>query len=226
MAKNVVTRDRFRIICEADAEHMGALLAQMTRMGLENIGYELITDVRSFRSNKVHDQTPEEQITAWLPDHPTFKAAELVRHLKELGRPSPSTTYTTLDRMVAAGKLKKLGPGNYSVPGVKALAAPKAEKSAEGRQQHDVTNKDLIWKAIKNRKGFKVADIRELFEKEGRNEKSISPQLMNLIAEKKVKRLVNGEYEVLKPKAPAKAKAPKKKSAMNGAGAEAAHGTA
>ena len=37
--------DRFRIICEAEAADMGPIIAQLSRMGLTNIGFELMTDV-------------------------------------------------------------------------------------------------------------------------------------------------------------------------------------
>ena len=52
------TVDRFRIHAETSKEHMGHVLAELTKMGLANIGYELVTDVMTFRSKngprKVH----------------------------------------------------------------------------------------------------------------------------------------------------------------------------
>jgi hypothetical protein len=45
------TVERFRIHAETSKEQMGDVLAELTKMGLLNIGYELVTDVLTFRTN-------------------------------------------------------------------------------------------------------------------------------------------------------------------------------
>src|SRR5882724_5600604 len=52
MAKTpVATVERFRIHAETSMEQMGHVLAELTRMGLQNVGYELITDIVTFKNN-------------------------------------------------------------------------------------------------------------------------------------------------------------------------------
>src|SRR6267154_2860914 len=109
--------------------------------------------------------------------------------------------------MVDKKLLTKLGDGNYQRADVKAIAPP-----TSGMVKHyDVSNRDLIWRHIKNRTRFKIADLAVLFRANKRPEKSISPQISIMAAAKLIKRVGDGEYLVLK-KASKKTIAAKKKT--------------
>lgn len=227
MAKQPVEqRDRFRIFAETSSEAMGPLLAQLTRMGLENIGYELITDVVTFGTNgprKVHETTGDEFAKEWIKENPTFKAIELVDHFRASDR-TPGSAYSALKNLVANGDLRKLGPGAYQRADVQAIEPPKAgkkaTKDAASARYYEVSNFDLIKKHFFNRRRFKVIEARELFLKEGRPAKSVSSLISQMHSGGLLKQVGRGEYEPVKKKEktkrqPALAPSPN----LNGAGA-------
>lgn len=134
--KGLRERDRFRIMCEADASDMGVLLAHMTRMGITNIGFELVTEVRRFASNSAPKRfavTSEQAIRAYIANNPTFAVADLVQSFRSEGRTS-GAAYATVHKLVRDGVLVKLGGGNYQRSDVKALAPPKAEKGEKSEK--------------------------------------------------------------------------------------------
>ena len=51
-------------------------------MGPTNIGFELITDVRTFAGNKLHDVKAEDFLSEWVAEHPTFRARKAVAHFR------------------------------------------------------------------------------------------------------------------------------------------------
>jgi hypothetical protein len=200
MAKEA-TRDRYRIHADTSLEEMGVVLAALTRMGLQNIGYELITDVRAFGHNKTHETSAEYEVTEYIKDHPTFTIADVVAHLKSQGR-SAGAAYTAVRVMVQKKSLVKLSPGNYQRADVKAIAAPKPAKTAPGnghaRTVFSITGKDSIWRQIRNRKKFTSQELTVLFRAQGRNPNSVSPLLTAMVVAKQIKQTGVGEYVVLK----------------------------
>lgn len=200
MAKQPEMRDRFRIFAETSSEAMGPLLAQLTRMGLENIGYELVTDVRRFAGNgerKVHETTSEEFAVAWLKDHPTFQAKELAHHFRDSGRVQ-GTAYSALRELTYSGVIKKLSPGNYQRADVKAIPPP---KTARGKMPpHEITNDALILKMIKRRKRITVVEAGAMLDEEGRNRKSASPIISRYAKAGLLKQVEPGVYDVVQSK--------------------------
>lgn len=221
MAKQPVTRDRFRIFAETNSESMGPLLAALTKMGLENIGYELITDVRTFGKNerKVHETTGVEFAKAWVADHATFRAVELVAAFGEADR-TPGSAYTALRELINDGTLRKTSPGNYQRADVKAIAPP-AEGEAKARTRppsgpkNAVPNKDVILKAIRGRKKVSVKAMSDLLTANGRTGHSASPIISGLARSGILKQIEPGLYEVVakkEKKSAAKAAKPKTKT--------------
>ena len=95
-------------------------------------------------------------------------------------------------------------------------------KTARGQQKpYDVPNHVLIRRAIKGRKHISLVELRELFTREKRAEKSISPILSRLVEEKLLKQVGGGSYDVLGK--PAKKKSVARKAAV--AAASAANGS-
>jgi hypothetical protein len=198
---------------------MGALLAQLTRMGLENIGYELITDVKTFNKNgprKVFDTTGDEFALEWVKQHPSFQIIDLVNHFREQGR-NGASAYPAVRKLVESKLLRKIGSGNYQHANVKALAPPEKTETTKQRPANpvarfEVKNWDVILKLIKNKTKFKIADLTNAFVEQGRNPKSVSPITTNMAKQKLIRIIAPGEYEVIKSgieKALAKAKTPK-----------------
>lgn len=226
MAKQPEVRDRFRIFAETSSEAMGPLLAQLTRMGLENIGYELITDVRRFTQNgerKVHETSSVDFATDWVKDHPTFKAVELAHHFRDNDR-IQDTAYGALRDLVKNGTLIKLSPGNYQRSDVKAISPPSTstEKKKRGQvDRYDTTNNAMILRFIRRRKRVTVQETGAHLEAEGRNKKSASPIISLYAKAGYLKQVEPGIYDVVTDKLPATKE--KSKSKLNGQGSMA-HG--
>jgi hypothetical protein len=218
--KDPETIDRYKIFAETSMEQMGFVLAALTRMGLQNIGYELITDVNLFKTKerKVHEVSVEDFAAEYVKAHPRFKSTELVAHFKAAGR-TPSGAYYAIKRLTEANVVRKSGD---EIVRVEALAAPEQKRTGH----YAVANKDLIANAIKGRKQFAVRELRDLFVKEGRPEKSISPILSRMVQHKEVKLVSTGQYIVLAKgaKVAAEAPAPAHNGAMMNGSGVAAHG--
>lgn len=194
---------------------MGPLLAQLTRMGLENIGYELITDVRRFHQNgerKVHETTGNELAKAFAQENPTFQINDLVKHFAQADRNGPAA-YTAVRHLVEERFLTKLSPGNYQRSDVKAIAAPEPEKKP-GRgavPRHEITNDTLVLKAIRGRKKITARELSAMLFSHGRSKKSASPITSRLVKQKLLKLIEPGVFEVVQKKTPIAKKLPAKK---------------
>lgn len=229
MAKSTPeTSDRFRIFAETSSEEMGPLLAQLTRMGLQNIGYELITDVVRFNQNErvKHDTGAEEFALSFLTNNPTFKVLDLVRHFEADDRPG-NGAYSVVRRLVEKELVVKLGPGNYQRADVKAIAAPAVkEKETHTRRgkspRYEVSNETLLLKYIRGKKRVTVQQAGAYLEGEGRNKKSASPLIGKFAKDGLLKQIEPGNYEVLPPKKAAKAVA--KLNGQSSSPGAAAHG--
>jgi hypothetical protein len=202
MAKQVEVQNRFRIFAEVEAVELGPRLVQFAEMGLQGIGHELITDVISFKGNgprKAHDSTGDQFAAAWVAEHPTFRALELVNYFRD-GERTAGSAYTALRNMVAQDIVVKVAPGMYRRADVRELEAPKeSQRGKHGHIRHEVTNWDFIRNAMKHRKRITAAELRTLFKEDGRNEASITPILTKMRAAKQLKDVGPGEYEILKP---------------------------
>lgn len=120
-------RERFRIICETNAEQLGVLLAHMARMGLDEISYELVTEVRRFDKNaprKTFEVPARAAVLNFMERHPTFKMRDLVAEFRAAGRTS-GAAYGATHNLVRDGALTKLGDGNYRRSDLLALEGPK-----------------------------------------------------------------------------------------------------
>lgn len=146
MAKPPETRDRFQISAQASTERVGELLATLTKMGFENIGYEVITEVPTFKRNGAKRPGPapdaapapvraddgisaKDFVAAYLADHPSFHISELVNAFKGRGW-SGNNAYKIARDLAEAGILRKLDQSNYTRTDIKALAPPKAPAAA------------------------------------------------------------------------------------------------
>ncbi len=220
---------RFKIHFDIDADKAGPILATLTLMGVENVGYEVVTDIKAWGKGpqKRYDSTAVETTAAWMEKNPTFHVRELGQHFKDQGR-SQTTAHYAVRVMSEKGLIRDLGDGNYQSMAIKHIEGPKpkalpapppknlsvrvkkkakaAAKAAEPEKRtrppnptarFEVTNRDLIEKKIKNRKRFTVKELQQFFRDEKRNDHSVSPILTKLIADKRIKMIQPGEYEVL-----------------------------
>lgn len=200
------TVDRFRLSCECEVSDLGPIIAQLTKMGLTNLHFDLMTDVPTFRQKTNHEVKSAEFLAEWVKDHPTFKAIDACKHFEANGR-TKGSAYPALSELVEAGVLKKLDPGHYARADVKALAAPKKVKKAAAKPvnshqtRYAVSNPALIMRLAKRRGGtFTSMQIKAGFEKDGRPTSSVSPALNDLVAKKAIKRISEGEYQIVEAK--------------------------
>lgn len=206
---------------------MGPLLAQLTKMGLENIGYELITDVVTFKGRNTDNGAV---IREWIAQRPEFQLAELRQFFRERNR-NPSSVDYTMKVLVEDGTLVALGDGHYrrSDPQLTGPEQqPQQPRIAKTRKSshYAVGNRVLMWQTIGKRKRFNVSELNEVFKREGRPSSSMYSQLSKMVHEGVVKSLGDGDYEVIvRAKMPPNERTTKKPSKLNGhAHGEVTHG--
>ncbi len=198
MAKPPEAVDRYRIHADTSLEQMGFVLAALTRMGLDNIGYELITEVATFKKK---NGGGNELGSKFIADHPTFEIGEMVKHFVANGF-SNTTAYHAAKRFVENKQLRKLDGGGYQRTDVKAIAAPERKPGHGGAPRFEITGYDAVWRHIKKRKGFKVSELAVLFRAQGRKTNSGGPIIAKMAKQKLIKALGGGEYLVVKKAVP------------------------
>jgi hypothetical protein len=225
MVKQVETRDRYRIHGETTLEQFGHVLAQLTKLGLENVGYELITDVAKFKERKerrVHDVPGHEYAKEFIKDNPTFQVNSLVKFFEANGR-SPGAAYTGVRDLLGLKFLRKLGPGSYQLYNMKALPAPKkaakpsakvnvAPKSTKVKlaspkfkrtrmkvphRFYAVSNKDFLLGLLKGKTDLNISVVNDYFVKDGRPIKSAGSLMTQLAQLGYCKSLGGGHWKVL-----------------------------
>jgi hypothetical protein len=208
-------------------EQMGFAIAALTRLGVENIQHRLITEELRFKQRRVHEVAATEFAAEFVKANARFKIADLAAHFKDAGR-APSGAYGAAKNLLKARVIAKSDDGYVRVEALPAPAKGKAAKAAKSKRgQHgpyDVSNRTLIERAIRGRKHITVRDLRELFVKHKRPEKSISPILTKLAEAKLIKQSGVGEYDILpksKPKPAAKKVTAPAAVMINGSGAAA-----
>jgi hypothetical protein len=228
LPKQQETIDRFRIIAEAAAAEMGPIIAQLSRMGLTNISFELITDVVNFKQNVKHDVTATDFLAGWLAEHPTFSQKDVTKMFKENGRTS-AAGYYAMKQLNEAHVIKKLDDnGNYSRADVKHIEAPKEKAAKPAKEQkpepkrvmHEVDHREFILRYMRSHGGRASAPkLRDYFTKHQRKTTSVGGALNWLARTKMIKLLGEGEYLLLTKggaKSPAKTPA-KEEPKLNGA---------
>ena len=234
MAKGQVeTSDRFSVGFEIPRDLLGAVLADLARMGITQVSYELITDVHSYKKKRTFDVRAEDFAMEWIESNPTFRAKDAVAHFVENGRTNASA-YTALRVLVEKKVLRSLGDGNYQRTDVRATESPVTkignprQRSAgeRNRRPYKVPNVDFMFKIIGKKKQFKTTDMQKAFKADRRNWKSVSPLIVRLVGDKLLKKIEPGIYAPLKRKPkPSKGKARMAPVKANGAAHPAAEST-
>lgn len=191
----------FEVTVRCPKELLGDLMTDINKRGLQDVKFDLVTAVPTFRRNAEysnHHTKAEAFLEEWIKDHPTFRAIEAIKHFKADGR-TPGAGYTALRVLSADGRLNKLGEGMYSVPGVKALPAPKKVKAAKKRQHHpDVPAGEFTLRLMSRAHGkISSGTLKSHFAKDGRAPTGVGPVLRKLMAAKKIKQLGEGMYELM-----------------------------
>lgn len=222
--KEPQTVDRFRVSCEVPKEQLGHIIAELAKMQLEHVNYELITDVLNYKKAQKYETTSAEHLREWIKDHPTFNRQEVIAHFAATGRSQESAS-NAIYVLAREKLLKKLGEGNYQRADVKAIAGPKKQKLAAAvtskkqrshQQRYEISNIDYLLAKFRNRKKFTVREAEDCFAADQRPKKSVWPLLFRLAAMNKLKKLGNAEYTVAKRTLTAR------KSKLNGAAVEEA----
>jgi hypothetical protein len=150
MAKLPITRDRFRIIAETSEDMLGPVLSALTRMGITNIGYELLTDVRTFQKNETHGGTRRRfEISGKEEALKLFQSDDIVtltfaKQAFELAKRTPNSVSPILDELLKEGVIERIAPGQYrrlklALPapqGTKKPATKAKLKPNSGKQAH------------------------------------------------------------------------------------------
>lgn len=219
MARQPETRDRFRITADIEVDQLGTVVAQLIKMGLQNLHHELITDVVQFGKNGRHDTSSQEFAMEWIADNPTFRMTELSKHFEISGR-NKNTAHYAIKRLTDEGVTIKLGEGQYRRADVKEIAPPKPAGSRSrpappGR--YDVSNKTLLSEFLGQKKSFAISGVTAFFKERDRPPNSATSIVAKLAKEGFLKSIGEGRYEVLKK--PAKDTVSKLNGSQDGAAA-------
>lgn len=199
MAKQPETIDRFRIVAEdVEPEQVGSVLAALARLGVSKVGYEMVTDVRSFANNRQNGA--RDAVLAFAAARETFRVAEVRAHFEAEGR-NVATAQTTVSQLAVAGKLQRIEEGRYRLTPL-MLSPPVEEQSPNEpkpklkRGVFQVSGAEAIWNAFKKRKTIRTKDVAELFASQGRKVKSTSGAISLLSNMKIITKKATGEYEL------------------------------
>jgi hypothetical protein len=205
--------DRMRISFDTDVPEMGAYVATLTKMGAQNLRYELVTEVHTYKNKTNHETPASDFLTEWIKDHPTFKAIEAVKAFRADGRGDGNVAYPTLTRLVEMGILKKVGPGEYARSDQKALPAPEKKAKKVEQKHFDKPGTEIILSDMRRSHGrTNTTRLTEIFVAQGRAKNSVSASLAKLVSQKMIKRVgdVNsGQYQLL-----SKGQTPRKKKIL------------
>ena len=211
MAKQPETQDRFRLHFDTSREMMGVAIAELARMGINNVQYELITDVLAFQTRnapRVFETDALDVARTFIEQHHTFKARELTKLFEEEGR-SQSNGFSVIKKLVELGELRKLGGGHYQSTAVKALAAPEEatkppqesepkDSTAATKKRYSVSNIDLVWNGIKRRSKASRQEMTQILVDSDRPKSSVNGLTAKLVERGKLKALGEGWYDVIK----------------------------
>lgn len=217
--------ERFRITCDVEHEQLGNAVAQLTKMGLQNIHFELVTEIITFNRRAQHEVNGADFLRAWMADHATFAAKDVVAHFEANGRAN-TAAYYALKKLIEEKVLKKLDGSNYARSDVKAISAPKKEKKASiERERHAVDHREFILNYMRQHNG-KAARARLLtyFGLHGRKPSSVGGALNILMQRKLIRSTGEGEYQLTAKAKPETAKAEPPPPKTNGNGAHVAEG--
>lgn len=200
--------ERFRVHCEVEEAQLGSIVAIFTKMGLTGVGYELITDIRTYRKNHMPapGHSARDILAPWIQTHPTFKAIEAAQFLEANGS-TQNAVYPALKKFCEQKILKALGGGNYQRTDVKAIAAPKTKtvkKAAKkkpakhpAQTRYEISHIDTIMQYANKHQGkFTAQDLRTHFENQRRPADSAGSALNKLMKQQRIKRVGDGMYEV------------------------------
>jgi hypothetical protein len=215
------TIERFKITAEVEAISLGPTVAALARLGLTNIGYELVTEIRTFNKKTQHETKAEDHLRAWIVDRPSFSASDVVKAFLQDGR-TAGAAYSAMRRLVEQAVLTKTGPGSYARSDVKQLAAP-AKKAApkkqaveppaeKPRKEYDIPAHQFILRfARRNHGKFSSASVKRALVADGRPATTAGPTINKLLNDKLITRISEGQYETVPvnklpkpPKPPAK----------------------
>lgn len=200
--------ERFLISCEASQEQVGGIIAHLTRLGLTNIKFDLIADVRSFSRNAPPKDgiSNTDYLRAWIVEHPTFKAIEAQNYFRNDNRPA---VYPTLRALVDEGLLKKMGPGDYSRADVKHIAGPKKAKAAspakaaakakvkKKQPSFEINAEEALLRIARRNHGRFTSELaKKHFEVLGRATSSVGPTIRDLMNKNLIKRGSTGSYSL------------------------------
>ncbi|WP_166304385.1 hypothetical protein [Bradyrhizobium sp. 2S1] len=198
---------------------MGPIIAQLSRMGLTNIGFELITDVPAFKRNERHEVSAEDFALAFVNEHLTFSGRDLSAHFKAAGR-TASSSYYAVRKLIGAGEIVDLGDRNYQRADVRAIEPPKTETAP--KKFDTPASAEILKFARKHGGKFNTEQLVALFAEQGRARGTVYGSVNKMLTEKLIKRVGasgSGDYMLL---AKAKAKSNPKKPATKAAAAPAA----
>lgn len=211
--KQIEMQVRWRVSAEIEQGNLEAVLTTFLSLGITNVGYEMITDIATFRQKKQFAKPPRKMIDEYIAAHEEFTVREVLAVLEKEGI-TYQAIYGYLSELQAGKTLARIAPGRYRRQDTikliehhpKPSAKPKTVKPKQdkpprkprGLAAFGMSGAELIWKKMKHRAGtFTNAELERLFEAAGRSPKSVSPQIKKLLDDKVIARVEEGKYKII-----------------------------
>jgi hypothetical protein len=114
--------------CEVERDQVGSMLEFLTVAGMQNIGFELVTDVSTFRQNKPKfRQSGLRVLLRMFAKGKPVSLARMQKRFEQDGRAKASCS-ALLDGLLKQNVVKRIAPGEYQLikkgAALKALPAP------------------------------------------------------------------------------------------------------
>lgn len=194
-----VQRDRFIIHANVPRVQVGDVLAMYTEMGITDVSYEFVTDIRTHHRNPGRDSASllGEYLNN-LGSRKSFSTKEVVNHFVAAGA-TGSAAYFALKKMVDTNQLTKFEDKTYALAPKQLPAPARAESEAESEAAPENGQRlSKVERAIRFLKGRESFHRSELTKEIGAAPQSMGSIMTRLQELKRVKPAkARGEYTVI-----------------------------
>jgi len=198
--------ERFRVVCNHVAkEKLGDVMAALAKLDINDVSFDLVTDVKMFNKRITHDLKAEDFLKQWIADgHAEFKASDAVTYF-DLHNRTAGAAYTALRTLVEKKELRKVGKAQYGPP-LKLLTHHKPKKAKATKKQdrsaprHTTSNAAYLISWANKFHGGVINRAKAIgaLRQAHRSSAGISSTLRDLQADGRIERMEEGVYKVLK----------------------------
>lgn len=192
--KKPETQLRYRVHCETqDLLGLGPLVATLTEMGYQKVGFELVTETLTYKrsNNGMSQRTRRDEITAaFIDENPSFRTHEFKNVIRDAGF-SDATAYKLLNDFVTNKTLRRDGDQYH-------VAVNKVPVPTNDRKTYDVSCHELVVGFAKKHQGkFTREQVQQVLRTHKRPISQASAVCSTMMKKKLAKRVGPAQYVLL-----------------------------